>query len=92
MSQVIIEDDAGIYTIVEHTVPVPEYDIGTMVGWPDARDVTGKTCIEGVVTGYTVDVSLLKDEVREQIVYSIDDGTHTVEESEIDYYYPESEE
>jgi len=83
------DDVTGAMGIKELYLPVPSYELGTLVGFL----IPGtKTEEEGVVTGYDIHVSLTKDgTILSQTLYSIDDSKYELMEDEITLSYDEKE-
>ena len=84
-----IDDATGSASIQELFLPVPQYELGTLVGFL----TPGKSePVEGIVTGYDIHVSQTKDSsFTTQILYSIDNSTWEVTEEEITHSYDEKE-
>ena len=86
MTQIIVNDN-GINKIVEHTIPVPAYDIGTLIEFKD--EVNPKELIEATIVGYSIEVINLDGTLVETILYSTETG-HTVTEEDIVHYYDDT--
>jgi alpha-acetolactate decarboxylase len=81
------EDANGIKTMVAKSMLVPNYPIGSIVGF-----MNNKEYMDGEVIGYSVHCMEDDKDLIQEIMYAIvtDSGDFTVNEEDIvDYAYPE---
>jgi predicted nucleic-acid-binding protein len=83
------EDANGIKTMVSKNMFVPNYPIGSVVGF-----LHDKEYIDGEVIGFSVHCLENDKDLIQEIMYAVvtDSGDFTVDEEDIiDYIYPEVE-
>lgn len=84
------EDANGIKTMVAKNMFIPNYPVGSVVGF-----MVNKEYVDGEVLGYSVNCLEDNTDIIQEIMYAIatDSGDFTVSEEDIvDYIYPDVEE
>lgn len=84
------EDANGIKTMVAKNMFIPNYPVGSIVGF-----MVNKEYVDGKVLGYSVNCLEDNTDIIQEIMYAIatDSGDFTISEEDIvDYIYPDVEE
>lgn len=89
-SKILVKDEKTGSTVVkEMYLPVPQYELGEVVGFLSYRQDPAVIYDEGTITGY--DIHVLHDPKTggffTKIEYTIDDGMFVADEDEIEYSY-----